>query len=286
MTVRKNREEDRGMKKEIRDMTYFVEGIQGSGKSTLVKLLSEKCPGHKVLEEGDYSPVELAWCAYMGMEEYQAALEKFPSLRPEIDAKTHFEDDHAVVCYTKIRTDDRSFYQEMEKYEIYNGRLPFERFKEIVLKRFSRWDGAPLITECALFQNIVEDMILFRDMTDEAILDLYRDIKKSIGDKSIRIAYLKSEPDDIRRNLETARQTRVDDKGNEVWFAMLCDYFNNSPHVVRCGLEGEDGLVRHWVHRQELELKICEELFPDRYAVLPSKKYGEKDIDKLLEVKS
>ena len=171
-------------------MTYFVEGIQGSGKSTLVKLLSEKCPDHKVLEEGDYSPVELAWCAYMGMEDYRAALEKHNSLRPEIEAKTHFEDDHAVVCYTKIRTDDRNFYQAMEKYEIYNNRVSFERFKDIVLKRYGRWDGAPLITECALFQNIVEDMILFRDMPDEDIIDFYRDIKKAIGDKQIQIAYL------------------------------------------------------------------------------------------------
>jgi hypothetical protein len=64
---------------------------------------------------------------------------------------------------------------------------------------------------------------------------------------------------------------------------MLCDYFNNSPYAVRCGLEGEDGLVRHWIHRQDLELRICEELFPDRCTVLPSKSYGEKDIDKLFE---
>ena len=263
-------------------MTYFVEGIQGSGKSTLVKLLSEKCPDHKVLEEGDYSPVELAWCAYMGMDDYRAALGKYPSLRPEIEAKTHFEDDHVVVCYTKIRTDDRSFYQAMEKHEIYNNRISFERFKDIVLKRFGSWDGVPLITECALFQNNVEDMILFRDMPDEVIIDFYRDIKTAAGDKQIHIAYLKAQPDDIRKNLEKARQTRVDDKGNEVWFSMLCDYFNNSPHAVRCGLEGEDGLVRHWTHRQELELRICEELFPDRFTVLPSKLYGENDIDKLL----
>ena len=65
-------------------MTYFVEGIQGSGKSTLIRLLSEKRPDHKVLEEGDYSPVELAWCAYMGMEDYRAALEKHTSLQQEL----------------------------------------------------------------------------------------------------------------------------------------------------------------------------------------------------------
>ena len=113
------------------------------------------------------------------------------------------------------------------------------------------------------------------------IIDFYRDIKKAIGDKQIQIAYLKAETDDIRRNLETARQTRVDDKGNEVWFSMLCEYFNNSPHAVRNGLEGEDGLVRHWTHRQDLELRICEELFWDRCTVLPSKLYGERDIRKL-----
>ena len=45
-------------------MTYLVEGIQGSGKSTLVKFLSEKCHDHEVLEEGDYSPIELAWWFY------------------------------------------------------------------------------------------------------------------------------------------------------------------------------------------------------------------------------
>ena len=63
--------------------------------------------------------------------------------------------------------------------------------------------------------------------------------------------------------------------------SMLCEYFNNSPHAVRNGLEGEDGLVRHWTHRQDLELRICEELFWDRCTVLPSKLYGDRDIRKL-----
>jgi thymidylate kinase len=45
-------------------VNYFVEGLQGSGKSTLVKRLAERLPDHKVFHEGDYSPVELA-CACM-----------------------------------------------------------------------------------------------------------------------------------------------------------------------------------------------------------------------------
>lgn len=257
-------------------MSYFVEGIQGSGKSTLVKYLSKKHPDHKVLEEGDYSPVELAWCAYVDREEYQNILGRFPAMKPEIEAKSHFEDDHVVVCYTKIRTEDRSFYQELEKHEIYNNRIPFDGFRDIVLKRYGSWDGAPLITECALFQNTVEDMILFRDMSDEKILEFYKALKVCISGKPMQIAYLKTEPEDIRKNLETARHERVDDKGNEVWFSMLCDYFDNCPHAVRNGLKGEDGLVRHWEHRQELELLICRELFSGQYTVIPSKNYDDR----------
>lgn len=258
--------------------SYFVEGIQGGGKSTLTRRLSEKYPDRKVFEEGDYSPVELAWCAYMNTEDYQNILSKYSSMREKIEEKAHAEDNHVVVCYTKVQTDKHEFYQEMENYEIYNNRVSFEQFKEIVLKRYGKWDGEPLIAECSLFQNIVEDLILFRDMSDEAILDFYREIKKVIGDKQIHIAYIRTEPEGIRKNLETARKERVDDKGNEVWFSMLCNYFDNCPHAVRNGMKGEDGLVKHWTHRQELELKICEELFPGHYTVLPSKNYGELNI--------
>ena len=260
------------------DTSYFVEGIQGSGKSTLTRRLSEKYPDHKVLEEGDYSPVELAWCAYMSMEDYQAALERFPELKDEIIDKSHEEDGRMVVCYTKIHTGDQSFYSHMEQYEIYNNRVPFERFKEIILKRYGNWDGEPVIAECSIFQNIVEDMILFRDMTDEEILGFYREIKKAIGGKKIHIAYLRAEPDDIRKNLETARKERVDENGNEVWFSMLCGFFDNCPHAVRCGLKGEDGLVSHWTHRQDLELRICEEVFKGQYSILHSKNYGDLEI--------
>ena len=41
--------------------SYFVEGIQGAGKSTMVAKLAQENPSYNVYREGDYCPVELAW---------------------------------------------------------------------------------------------------------------------------------------------------------------------------------------------------------------------------------
>ena len=44
------------------------------------------------------------------------------------------------------------------------------------------------------------------------------------------------------------------------------------------GLAGEEDMLKHFSHRQELELAICREVFPDKYSILKSKGYKETDI--------
>ena len=90
-------------------MNYFVEGLQGSGKSTLVRRLSEKYPEHKAICEGDYSPVELAWCAYVDKEKYNEILEKYNDIRSEIEEKSFAEDDHMII-QDLIPGDDANIY--------------------------------------------------------------------------------------------------------------------------------------------------------------------------------
>lgn len=259
-------------------MNYFVEGLQGSGKSTLAKKVSEKHTECKHLEEGDYSPIELSWCAYLSKEEYERVLNDYPEMNSEIKEKSHEEGDKIVICYTKIRTDKVDFYKDLERFEIYNDRVSFEVFRDIVLSRYKNWKDDNYIFECSLFQNIVEDMILFRDKSDEEIIAFYKEIKEALGEKDIKILYIKTEPDDIKKNLEAARKERVDDKGNEVWYGMLCGFFNNCLYAKKNGLKDGEGLIKHWNHRQELELRICEEVFPGQYMILPSKAYGNIEI--------
>ena len=284
-------------------MNYFVEGLQGSGKSTLVQRLSELNPDCTAVREGDYSPVELAWCAYMNEDKYKEILDKYSDIRSEIEKKIYSEGDKRIICYTQIITDVPEFHKDLEQYEIYNNRVSYSDFKSIILKRYNDWSRSAascgkagnavdserdMIFECSLFQNIVEDMILFKCASDNEIIEFYKDIRAALEGnaspdvnsdackKDYHIFYLKAE--DVRGNLEVIRKERSDDQGNELWFPLMMGYFKECPYSKKMGFGSEDDLIRHFIHRQELELRICREVFSDKHTVLISKKYNDEDI--------
>ena len=129
-------------------MNYFIEGIQGAGKSTLTGRLAERMPNHTVFHEGDYNPVELAWCAYMTKEQYESVLKKYAPVADEIKANVIMEaeyicnktdasgdgsngsdDSRYILTYTRVITDTPGFHKDLEQYEIYNNRMDYEEFR-------------------------------------------------------------------------------------------------------------------------------------------------------------
>ena len=261
-------------------MNYFVEGLQGSGKSTMVRKLSELNPDYTAVREGEYSPVELSWCAYVSGNQYKGILDRYPDLRSDIEKKTYSEGDRKIICYTKIITDNRAFYQDLEQYEIYNNRVPFDDFRSTVLERYRKWISDNMIFECSLFQNTVEDMILFRQASDEQIIDFYRLVREALEGKEYRIIYLKA--NDIKANLDIIRRERSDESGNELWYPMMLGYFIDCPYSKARSLQGDDDLINHFRHRQDLELRICEEIFPERSIIFKSKNYTDHLLNETL----
>lgn len=263
---------------------YFIEGLQGAGKTTFVQRLSDELKDYQVFREGDFSPVELAWCAYVTEEQYNNILMDYPSIVEEIKAKTVIEGALRIICYTQILTDIPDFHKNLEKFEIYNGNLDKEAFEKVIIERFDKWSGEGQIFECSIFQNIIENQMLYFMMTDNEILDFYRRLKNVLADKPYRIVYLDLE--DIPGGIDVIRKERSDDAGNELWFPMMLRYLEESPYGRKHKMTGLEGLIGHLEKRRALERRLVDEVFAERAVVVKAKDYVLGEIRDLIEEQS
>ena len=253
--------------------SYFIEGLQGAGKSTYVGMLEKQLSeqGYTAYREGDYSPVELAWCTYMTEKQYEEVLEKYAEIAEEIKAHTYTEDLHRVVCYTRIITDVPGFHKDMEQYEIYNGNISRTDYENIILRRFDNWKDEKGIFECSIFQNLIENDILFYEMSDDDIMEFYKMAADRLNGKDYEIVYL--ETDNVCESIDAIRRQRSDENGNELWFPMMMEYLEKSPYGMHNNINGFDGLIEHLQHRQELEIQILENVFDGRYQIVKSRRF-------------
>lgn len=260
-------------------MNIFIEGLQGTGKTTLLQRFSRKYPEYHIYREGDYCPVELAWCAYMTEEEYASALSVYPSLAEEIKRWTTREEDRYIVAYTRIITDEPGFHKYMEQFEIYNGRREREDFERIILKRY--WnlsvEDAGNLFECAFFQNIMEELILFQQMSDDQICLFYRKLIGVISKKDFRLYYLYSE--NIEETIMRIREERSDAMGNQLWYQLMLGYLRESPYGKAHHFRDFEDMITHFRHRQELEMRIIREYLGECAVILPAGQYVDADLE-------
>lgn len=247
----------------------FVEGIQGSGKSTLSMALRNQLQGYKLYLEGDLCPVDLAWCSYMDKESYDHILERFSHVATDIKNKTIVERDRYITAYTQVLAEDSEFYKLMESHEIYNGRVSYDEFHRIIIERFTNFSGAGNIFECALFQNPIESLLLFYEKSEGEIIEFYQEISKILMKKDLFIIYLDSS--DIRANIEAIRKERVDGSGQELWFPLMLNYLKDSPFGVKHPFLGIDEMIAHFMRRRDLEVRILQEVFQDCSLRIPAK---------------
>lgn len=254
----------------------FIEGIQGTGKTTLLRLLGKRLPDYHVYWEGDYSPVELAWCSYMTESEYYQALEKFPDLEEEIEKRTTEEDSHYIVQYTRILAENRAFYEYMEGFEIYNGRKSLEEFKQILLHRYGQFEGSGNIFECSFFQNTMEELLLYYEMSEQEIIAFFADLYAMLRHKDFLMLYLYSEQ--IEENIWQIKKERSDNSGNEMWYPLMLRYLNDTPYGKKHPFEGVDDMAAHFRRRMNMELKVIEKVLGGQAVVLSAKEYEIEEI--------
>ncbi len=255
-------------------MNIFVEGLQGTGKSTLLGRLRECFPDLPAYREGDVCPVELAWCAYLTEGRFADAKSAYPEFAQEMESLSVREGGYVILPYTRVKG-NQAFFADMERREIYNGRIPLEQFRATILRRYAAHHGSGLF-ECALLQNIVETMLLYYCEDEERILDFYREIWACLKGKDAVVLYL--DATDIVRNIDLARKERVDDAGKEVWFAMLMEFFRAAPLSKRNGWTTGADLATYMHMRQHVERRILQEIVGESAIILSEKQYRMDEV--------
>ena len=256
----------------------FIEGIQGTGKTTLLRLLGQQLPDYHVYWEGDYCPVELVWCTYMTEAEYQQALMDFPDLVEEIKKRTMVEGDRYIIEYTRILAERRDFYEYMERFELYNGRKNLEEYKRILLTRYTNFQGSGNIFECSFFQNTMEELLLYYDMTEQEIVAFYEELFAPLRDKDFVMVYLQS--DAIEENILQIKKERSDNSGNEMWYPLMLRYLNETPYGKEHPFGSVEDMVKHFRRRMEMELKVIEKVIGSQAIVVPAKEYELDELTK------
>ena len=254
----------------------FIEGIQGMGKSTLLNHIAAAIPEYHVCREGDYSPIELAWCTWMTEEEYRQILKRYELLREEILRNTVKEGGHYIVSYTKIITDIPNFHKELEEYEIYNGRKPLDELKEIVSSRYGNFTQTGYLFECSFFQNIIEELILFHKLGDDKIIEFYHQLYKGMHKEEFLLLYLYG--DKLEEGIKHIKKERCDNQGNELWYSMMLNYLIHSPYGKQHGYREFEDMITHFRHRQQLELRIISEVIGENAMIVPAKNWRIEDI--------
>lgn len=255
----------------------FIEGIQGSGKSTLSNRLAQALPDAKVYHEGDISPVELAWCSYMKKDQLQQILQKYPDFEEEIKEKTKIEGEYFITSYTRIFTEMRAFYEEMEAHEIYNARVDYPFFHDTIMQRYKAFSGHNCIFECSFFQNSIESMMLFYQMEEDEIVEFYREAYEILKPKGFTMLYLDS--DHIRENILQIKKERSDENGVEMWYPLMLNYLKESPYGKMHHYQGLEDMIAHFERRHEIEMRVIREILKDSCIILKAKEY---DFNKLL----
>ena len=239
----------------------LVEGIPGSGKTTIAKMISsyyrDKGANATTYPEGEAHPADLGWIACIPLDQYDELLARYPQFKEDIKANTQIEHGYAMVAYLWIRDKTKVFHDEMEKYEVYDGRAEWDVFRDLHLARWQVFAKSQIakeeiaVFECALLQNHINELLFFHSKNEAEITNHLKLLIESVMGLNPVLIYL-AQPD-VQETIRRVSDERTDKHGHKDWMERVIGFFEHCPHG---DYKGFSGMVQAFEDRKRIELNV------------------------------
>lgn len=246
----------------------IVEGIPGSGKSTLSRYIHDMLNINKIESElfleGDLlHPADYEGVACMPNQELDKLRSIYSDVFHYIDPYVSLDGNDALIAYalaqqaaqTRIPS---SLYEEIRRYEIYDG-VSVEKYCELIFKRWKsfakdqREKENITILECCFLQNPGCALLARHDTGKDRFNQHILQIAEQIQELNPILFYLKQT--NVRETID-----RVKAKRSQEWLDFAIWYHTEQNYGKKKGLHGYEGYIEFLEHRRELELQIIEQL--------------------------
>ncbi|WP_337034052.1 adenylyl-sulfate kinase [Paenibacillus illinoisensis] len=252
----------------------LVEGLPGSGKSTIAKMVSDILIQRglrvKLFQEGDLNhPADYEGVAFYTEEQFGDLLDAHQACRDILESRAIAYRNGYLIPYRQIKEELGEAFSDDTVQEIFSRdiyELPFEQNKDLITSKWRSFsesvlaanDDTVIIFECCFIQNPLTMGLVKCNQSREDNVNYVLELEHMVQDLNPLLIYIDQK--DIAHTFDKAVKERPKE-----WSDGFIQYYTNQGWGASRGYHGVPGTVKVLQARKELETEIYQILQMDKY---------------------